>query len=157
MIDLKEKIVDKIDEIINDCAYYKKCKSFISMIENFEKIVYDNEDCYKKLLIKYRDDIKNVENKDLEKIWGKLWYFTVNNQRDYINKITNENSTIYEYEDHYIWYINNKKIDFQKEYKSLFNDNKIISIFVDDQRRSYKNLTKDDILYAKKIKVKVAK
>ena len=75
-----------------------------------------------------------------------------------MNKVNTENSTVYEYEDHYIWFLNNKKVKLLDEYKNLFADKKIIEIKIDGNKRSsIFKITDDDLKYSNKVKIKIKK
>ena len=65
---------------------------------------------------------------------------------------------IYEYEDHFIWYVN-KKNDIEKFYINTFSKKKIIEIKIDENIRSITDIKKleEDIKMGKEIKITISK
>jgi len=55
-------------------------------------------------------------------------------------------------------YLNNKNASLNEEYKTNFNNNKILKIMIDNQNRSsLDTITNDDIKYSKTISMKISK
>lgn len=159
MIEEKKEIEKNIEILLDDLQYYKNNKSFLKLIEQLNYLFYDDAKLYENILNSYKNEIINVSDEDkLKKISGKLKYYILKNCKEHLNKVNTENSTVYEYEDHYIWFLNNKKVKLLDEYKNLFADKKIIEIKIDgNERSSIFKITDDDLKYSNKVKIKIKK
>jgi hypothetical protein len=62
---------------------------------------------------------------------------------------------VYEYEDSYLWYIINKKIDLEQEFIVLFQNKEIREVYIDNVLRKFP--TKEDCLLSESLKIIVFK
>lgn len=150
----KEELIkfskEELNFINEDILHYKKIKKFYNLLEKlYEKT--DEKDLWTVLILKFIDKLENLEEEDLNKYYWKIKNFKEFNKKKYIKKVLQSSSTIYEFEDHYEWYINDTKIDLEEERMRLFKSYEIKIIYIDGVLR--KNYNEDDILHAEKIKI----
>lgn len=125
-------------------------------LQNIDNVVKENflENFLKKIV----ENLENLEISDKNKIEQVLSAFILKNQKEYINKIKTEDWIIYEYEEFYMWYINNKKIDFKGCFKNIFGESKIMSIEIDNEKRKNDiDKLKEDLTHSEKIRIKIKK
>lgn len=154
---MNDEIRKNINNIIENISYLKKKKDFKSLIEKLYFIMY-NEKIWEKILENIIEEENNLTEENKKKIYWITKNFIQNNSKEYINKISKKEWIIYEYEDHYDWYIFDKNIKIIEEYNLIFKDKKIISIHLDNQlRKKIEKITKEDLKYSKTIRLKIKK
>lgn len=91
----------------------------------------------------------------LKKINITLNAFIEKNKKKYINKISTKEWTVYEYEEEYIWYISDTKINFKETFNFLFKKREIQAIYIDNYKRISKDFEniEEDLINAEKIKI----
>lgn len=148
-----------IDFLIEDLDYYKKTSKFIYLIENLEKTLNTQESMIKVLMKKIKEKIE-IENKDKQEEINKIIAnFLEISKKKYLKKVSTTDYYIYEYDEHYKWYIKNKKIDITSLYEITFKEKKIIKILIDNNKRyemELKNL-ENDFKNADKIEIWIKK
>lgn len=150
----KKKIKDNIKEISLNYDHFGKKKDFNSIIEFLSKNIYNKENVYTEFLNNILEELddKEIGLEDIENINKKLYNFINYNKKKYLNKIKNDNWVIYEYEEHYEWWVNNNNFDIDKERAKLFGSNEILSIKIDNTIwKNVNNVKKVDIAKGKKI------
>ena len=144
--------------IINDIDHYKKSKQFIKLLENLNKIINKKKNLFETIINELELNSKLIDQDEKNTIIKKIDYFIDKNKKKYLNKKIIDKSIIYEYEDHYLWYPNDKKINLEKEYKNIFYNKTIMDIKVDQQKRTkLDKITTEDIKYSNIIRIKIKK
>ena len=154
----KEKIMENINELINDIEHYKNCKSFSNVIIKISEKILEENNVYVNILQNCVKKLNNNNIDNIDKINSQLYAFIEKNKKKYVTKIVNKKWSMYEYDDEYIWFINNNKIDIEKEYLALFGDKKILSLHIDGHlRKNLSKITKDDYKLSNRIKFVIKK
>lgn len=177
---MKEELEKNLNIILDDIEHYKKSKQFVKLIEIICKDLLEQDKIYNFLIEKILDDIKKESNlslnineleesikkkeikncklENIRKTIKKISFFIEKNNKKCINKIVTNLDTIYEYEEHYVWYINSHNLNILEEYEKKFKKNKIIHIKIDGQKRTkIEKITKEDIKYAKVVEIRIEK
>ena len=154
----KENYIKNISEILNNLSHYKNKKSFITIIEKNTQKILGIENLLENLLEEIRKKAVTNNIESLVKLNKQLFSFIQKNKKEYIKKKNINGNVIYEYEDHFIWYVN-KKNDIEKFYINTFSKKKIIEIKIDENIRSITDIKKleEDIKMGKEIKITISK
>lgn len=149
------KNIEKLEE---EFSFYKSIKTFVTTVENIEKITKTAifTDFFKNL----KNQITILPEKDLKKVNSILFSFVEKNKKNYLNKISSNNGTIYEYDTYYIWYLTNKNTQIRETFEIVFKNKKIDSIHIDGIKRSHKDFSDNcllDISHANRIRIKILK
>jgi hypothetical protein len=131
---MKKQILDDLNSIYSDLDYYKSKKDIIRFLTRINNLINNEKDLIGKILEQMIEKLKNIELeekkiKELEKI---IFGFLLRNKKTYTRRNITKDRTVYEYDDRFIVYINNKKNDIKETIKKDFKDQKIDSITVDN-------------------------
>lgn len=134
--------------------HYKKIKKFYFLLEKLQESLEKNN-LWTELICKFSNNLQTLNETELKKTYWRVKNFKDFNKKKYIKKIIHPFSTVYEFENHYEWFVNDKKISLEEERLRLFQNYEIGSIYIDGILR--KEYNDEDIKHAEKIKIIINK